>query len=216
MKQIKLDPNNQEQIEKTVIASAEILKNGGVIVYPTDTLYGVGANALDEKAVLKVFKIKKQDRSKPISVIVKDMKMAGKIACIDSRVEKILNRIWPGPITAVLRKKDIISYILTGNKETIGVRIPENNFISKLMANIDFPITATSANISGENNLLNSNEIIKKFSHSEFSPDLFINAGEIRNPAASTIIDIAAGVPKILRTGIVGKEKIQEFFNKFT
>lgn len=215
MKQIKLNSNNQEQIEKTAIASAEVLKSGGVIVYPTDTLYGLGANAFDEKAVLKVFRIKKQDRDKPISVIVKDMKMARKIACIDSKVEKILSVIWPGPITVVLRKKDVAPYVLTGNGETIAMRIPKNDFISALMNKLDFPITATSANISGENNLLNPNEIIKKFSHSEFSPNLFINAGEIKNPTASAIIDLAMGAPKILRTGIAGKEKMQEFFNKF-
>lgn len=215
MKQIRLDPSNQEQIEKTAIASAEILKNGGIIIYPTDTLYGLGANALDEEAILKVYKIKKQDRNKPISVIVKDMKIARKIACIDSKVEKILSGIWPGPITVVLRKKDIIPYSLTGNGETVAIRIPKSDFVSALINRFDFPITATSANVSGENDLLIPNEIIKKFSHSEFSPDLFINTGEIKNPAASAIIDLATGVPKILRAGIVGKEKIQEFFNKF-
>lgn len=215
MKQIKLDLNNQKQIEKAVVASAEVLKRGGVIIYPTDTLYGLGANGLDEEAILKVYKIKKQDRNKPISVIVKDMKMARKIACIDSKVEKILSEIWPGPITIVLRKKDIIPYVLTGDGETIAMRIPKNDFVSALINKLDFPITATSANISRENNLLNPNEIIKKFSHSELSPDLFINDGEIKNPAASTIIDLANGVSKILRTGIVGKERIQEFFKKF-
>ncbi len=215
MKQIKLNPNNQEQIEKTAAAAAEVLKSGGVIVYPTDTLYGLGANGLDEKAVLKVFKIKKQNRGKPISVIVKDMKMARRMACIDSRVEKILNRIWPGPITVVLRKKDIVSYVLTGNGETIAMRIPKNDFVAALINRLDFPITATSANISGGNSLLHPNEIIKKFSYGKPSPDLFINIGEIKNSTASTIIDLTTAVPKILRTGIVGKEKIQEFFNKF-
>jgi L-threonylcarbamoyladenylate synthase len=213
MKQIKLNLNNN--IEEVLNKSAEILKNGKVIVYPTDTLYGLGANALNEDAVLKIYRIKKQDRNKPISVIVKDIKMARRIACIDSKVGKILERIWPGPITVVLRKKDIVPYILTGNSETVAIRIPDNEFISALMEKIDFPITATSANISGENNLLKSKEIIDKFKKAKFAPDLFIDAGDLKNPTASTIIDLTTPVPKIIRVGIVGKKEIKKFFEKF-
>ena len=212
MKQIKLDLNNTEEALNNAV---KILQDGGVIIYPTDTLYGLGANALNEDAVLKIQKIKKQDKNKPISVIVKDLKTARKIACVDSKVEKTLNRIWPGPITVVLRKKDIVSDILTGNGETVAIRIPNNKFISELMKKIDFPITATSANISGENNLLKSKEIINKFKKAKFAPDLFIDAGDIKNPTASTIVDLTTGIPKILRVGIVGKEEMFEFFNKF-
>lgn len=212
MEQIKLNLNNKKE---TLNNATKILQNGGVIVYPTDTLYGLGANALNEDAILKIFKIKKQDRNKPISVIVKDIKMARKIACIDSKVEKILNKIWPSPITVVLRKKDIISDILTGNSETVAIRIPDNKFISALMKKIDFPITTTSANISGENNLLKSKEIVEKFKKEKFAPDLFIDTGDLKNPTASTIIDLTTPAPKIIRTGIVGKDKIKEFFEKF-
>ncbi len=215
MKQIKLDLDDKNQIETTLEATAKILESGGVIIYPTDTLYGIGTNAFNENAIAKIYKIKKQDRNKPISVIVKDIKMARRLACIDSKVEKILERIWPGPITVVLRKKDVIPYILTGGDETVAIRIPDNKFISALMKKIDFPITATSANISGEKNLLKSDEIVEKFKNSKPSPDLFIDAGDIKDPTASTIIDLTTPVPKILRTGIVGKEKMQEFFGKF-
>ncbi len=215
MKQVKLDLNNINQTEEALNNAAKILQSGGVIIYPTDTLYGLGANALNEDAILKIYKIKKQDRNKPISVIVKDIKMARKIACIDFKIEKILNEIWPGPITVVLRKKDIISDILTGNGETVAIRISDNEFISALMEKIDFPITATSANISGENNLLESKEIIEKFKKAKLAPDLFIDSGDIKDPTASTIIDLTTGIPKIIRAGIVGKEEIKKFFEKF-
>ena len=215
MKQIELDLDNENQIEKISKTASEILISGGVVIYPTDTLYGIGANAFNDDVVAKIYKIKKQDRNKPISVIVKDLKMARKIACIDLRVEKILSNIWTGPITVVLRKKDIISDILTGNSETVALRIPDNKFISALMKKIDFPITATSANVSGEINLLKSKEIIDKFKKTKFAPDLFIDAGDIKNPTASTIIDLTTGIPKILRVGIVGRDKIKKFFEKF-
>ena len=212
MKQIKLDPDN---IEKTSNDTAKILKSGGAVIYPTDTLYGLGVNALNENAVIKVQKIKRQDKNKPISVVVKDMKMAKKIACIDSKVEKILGKVWPGSITIVLRKKDIVPYTLTGGEETIAIRISDNKFISTLMEKIDFPITTTSANISGEKNLLESAEIINKFKNSIPYLDLFVDAGDIKDPTASTIIDLTTTIPKIIRMGIVGKDKMQKFFEKF-
>jgi len=215
MKQVKLNLSDKNQIEKIAETAAGIFKKGGVVIYPTDTLYGLGANALDEDAILKIYKIKKRDRNKPLPVIAKDLKMAKKIACVDSRVEKILNKIWPGSITVRLRKKDIISYILAGNGETIAVRIPDNEFISTLMNKIDFPITATSANISGEKNLLKTIEIISEFKSAELKPDLFINAGNVKNPKPSTIVDLTTGVPKVLRVGIVGREEMKKFFDKF-
>jgi L-threonylcarbamoyladenylate synthase len=215
MKQIKLNLNNQDEINKVAEYAAKILKKGGVVVYPTETLYGLGANAFNENAIAKVQNIKKQERSKPVSVVVKDIKMARRIACVDSKAERILNRIWPGPITIVLRKKDIIPYILTGGGETVAVRISDNKFISALFTKIDFPVTATSANISGENNLLEPEEIIEKLGSGEANPDIFINTGKIKNSIASTIIDLTTPVPRIVRMGIAGKDKLQEFFGKF-
>jgi len=215
MKQIRLNLNNKSQIKEISETATEILKSGGVVVYPTDTLYGLGANALDENTILKVYKIKKRERNKPLPIIAKDIKMVRKIACVDSGVEKILNKIWPGPITIVLRKKDIIPYVLTGNSETVAVRIPDNEFILALMNKIDFPIVATSANISGERNLLDPSKIISKFRDSKLKPDLFINAGKVKYPKPSTIIDLTTGIPKILRVGIVGMNEMKEFFEKF-
>ncbi len=215
MKELKLDLNNEYENRTTLGSATEILKAGGVIIYPTDTLYGIGANAFDENAISKVYKIKKQNRNKPISIIARDIKMARKVACIDSKVEAILNRIWPGPITVVLRKKDIIPYSLTGNNETIAIRIPKNNFISALMASLDFPITATSANISGEKDLLKPEAIAEKFATSEEFPDLFISNGDINNMKPSTIIDLTTANPKILRMGVVGKDEMQKIFSQF-
>ena len=215
MEQIKLDLSDKNQIEKVSETTAKILEGREVVVYPTDTLYGLGANALDEDAVLKVYKIKKRDRNNPLPIIAKDIKMVKRIACVDLKVEKILNKIWPGPITIVLRKKDIVSYILTGNGETVAVRISDNEFISALMDKIDFPITATSANISGEKNLPDPDKIISKFKSGELKPDLFINVGKVENPKPSTIVDLTTGIPKILRVGIVGMSEMKKFFEKF-
>ncbi len=216
MKQIKLCLNNKVKIKKTLTAAVAVLKRGGVIVYPTDTLYGLGANAFNENAIIKVCEIKKRRRDKPISVIVRDIKMARKIACIDSRVEKMLNKIWPGPITVVLRKKDVIPYALTGGGETVALRIPKSKFILALMEKIDFPITATSANISEERNLLEPEEIVEELGKGRMTPELFINSGKVKKPEPSTIIDLTTPEPRVIRIGVVGKEKMKELFEKFS
>lgn len=215
MEQLNLDIKNSENIEKVADAVAEVLQSGGVIIYPTDTIYGIGANAFNEEAIEKVMNIKNRDSEKPLSVFVKDIKSARRIACIDSKVEKMLENIWPGPITVILRKKDIVPYLLTGNGETIAVRIPQNKFILHLLEKVEFPIIATSANISGENNLFDAEEIMKKFGNKKNRIDLFVNIGNIQKTQASTIVDLTTTIPRIVRMGIVGKEEMDNFFKKF-
>jgi L-threonylcarbamoyladenylate synthase len=216
MKEIKLDPNSPQSITKSLEDSSAVLENGGVIVFPTDTIYGIGANALDEIAISKIFKIKKRNINKPISILVRDIQMAKKVACIDSRAEKILERIWPDSITVILRKKDITPYALTAGEESIAIRISNNPFITELFKRIDFPITATSANISGEDNLYFDSEIKEKFAHSKNAPDLFINAGDLQNRLPSTIINLTdIKRPRLVRMGMVGKEKLDAFFKNF-
>ncbi len=169
----------------SVEKAAEIIKKGGVVIYPTDTVYGLGANALDEKAVRKVFEIKKRDFKKPISVIVRDLEMAKRVASFSKNTEKILKKILPGPVTVILYKKKILPDILTGGSKKIGLRIPDCNFTKKLMSKLDFPITTTSANISGK---------------------------PIKGKP-STVIDLTGPKPKILRAGPVTKKELLKCIN---
>lgn len=182
MKILKINPDNPEKeaIEKAV----DELKNGKVIVYPTDTVCGLGVNALDEKAVRKVFEIKKRDFKKPISIIVRDLEMAKQVASFGKDTEKILEKILPGPVTVILYKKKILPDILTGGSNKVGIRIPDCEFTKALMEKLDFPITTTSANISGQ-------PILGK---------------------PSTVIDLTGKEPKILRTGPVTKYELKKIF----
>jgi L-threonylcarbamoyladenylate synthase len=216
MKVLKLGESLKKDSEVLDKAS-RILKNGGVILYPTETLYGLGANALDEVAVSKIFKIKKRDINKPLSVLVRDMQMAKKIACIDSKAELILNKIWPGPVTIVLRKKDLLPYVVTAGGETVAVRISSNLFVQSLMSRLDFPIISTSANFSGEDNLISSQEIGSIFSHSEYSPDIFIDAGDLNSDKPSAIIDLTdIKNPRIVRMGFMTGEDFNDFLKNFS
>ncbi len=213
MKTINLSQN----FNKAVETAADALLNNKIIIYPTDTLYGLGGNALDKKTIEKVFEIKKRDRKKPLPIIVKDLKMARRAACIDSKAEKILEKIWNadsinkiGPVTVVLRKKDIIPYSLTAGGETVALRPAGNLFLNALFQKIDFPLIATSANFSGQPAMSKINEIIEEFKTSDC---LIIDNGDLENTTPSVIIDLSnINYPKILRSGEGSKEKLFEVF----
>lgn len=211
--QVDLNKDYAEVVQTAV----SVLSSGGTIVYPTDTLYGLGANALDEKAVEKIFKIKNRSFSKPLPIIVKNMIWAKELAFINYRTEEMLNKVWPGAgvfnavvangafaagkITAVLPKKDIVPDILTAGLKNIGMRIPDYVFTDKLLGQFGYPVTSTSANISGEEPDNNIEKIISMFEKREFRPDLVIDAGILSKSEPSTILDLTASTPKILRVG---------------
>lgn len=173
----------------------EILSSGGVIVYPTETLYGLGVNPFDENAIHKVFNIKKRPLNLPISVAVSNIEMITKVAELNNESMNICKRFLPGPFTLILKKKPIIPNLLTSNKETIGVRVPDQNFTLNLIQEFG-PITSTSANIHGYD--LPTNIEIAKKQLGEYV-NLYIDRGESKYKSPSTIIDVENR--KILREG---------------
>lgn len=210
--QVDLNKDYTEVVKKAV----SVLSSGGTVVYPTDTLYGLGANALDEKAVEKVFKIKKRSLSKPLPIIVKNMLWAKELAYIERGTETILSKVWPvvsaltntgndsfvaGKVTAVLPKKDIVPMMVTAGARSIGMRIADYVFVDKLLGKFGYPLTSTSANISGEEPSNDIEKIIAMFRGQEFQPDLIIDAGVLPKSEPSTILDLTTSTPKILRVG---------------
>jgi L-threonylcarbamoyladenylate synthase len=217
MEEIKLDSMSPQTISEALEKSQTVLKNGEIIIYPTDTLYGLGANALDENAIAKIYRIKQRDLGKPISILVRDISMAKRVACIDSKAEKLLEKLWPDSITVILRKKDAIPYLLTAGEENVAVRAASSPFAQELLQRVDFPLTATSANLSGEENLYSAQEIRAKFETAKYAPELFVNGGDLDQRLPSTIIDLTdVNHPRIKRLGIVGKDKLDAFFKNFT
>lgn len=216
MKEIKLDHARPETTWEAIEAARRTLTDGGVVVCPTETIYGLLANALDEKAIAKIFRIKGRSAQKPVSILVRDLAMARRMACIDSKAEAILRQLWPGPVTVILRKKDAIPYSLTGGTENVAVRISDHPFVRELLKDFAFPVTATSANLSGEKNLLSSEEIRKTFSRRKDAPDLFIDGGDLESGTPSTILDLTdIRNPRLVRMGMVGKGELESFLNKF-
>lgn len=192
--------------------TAEIIRKGGIVIFPTETVYGIGANGLDEVAIKKLYEVKQRPLNKPISLLVSDMNMINKIAKDITELEyKLMQKFFPGPFTIVLKKKDIVSNIVTSNQNTVGVRMPSGEIARKLVEYAGVPIATPSANISGKPSGTNLKDIMKDF---EKKVDYFIDGGESKIGIASTIVKVIDNVPHILRQGSISKEQIEEISKK--
>ncbi|MFH1582225.1 MAG: L-threonylcarbamoyladenylate synthase [bacterium] len=192
MKKIELKNVNIKEL-------AGFLREGKVMVCPTDTVYGIICNANDKKAVDRLFKIKKRDRKKPIPIFIKDIKMAKSVAIINDQQEKYLKSIWPGRITAILKPKIKFPSGIGKNKIEIGLRIPKYTLINNLLSLFNSPITGTSANISGESSSTKIKEVIFQFERQKYQPDVIIDGGNLSKNKPSTIINLTIYPSKILR-----------------
>jgi len=189
---------NQKNLKKTINRAIESIKRGEVIVCPTDTVYGLIADATNEKAVEKVFKIKQRPKGKPIPIFVKDLKRAKRLVEIDKEREKILKKIWPGKVTAVFKKKEKIK-VFEASPKTIGLRIPNHKLVNILLSKLNRPLTGTSANISGKPASTKIGEVTSQFEKQKIQPDLILNAGNLPKSKPSIVLDLTTSPPKILR-----------------
>jgi L-threonylcarbamoyladenylate synthase len=184
--------------EKNLKAIIKAIKNGKVVVCPTDTVYGLVAGATNKRAVNRLFKIKKRKASNPTPIFIKDLKSAKKIAEIDKNQEKLLRKLWPGKVTTVLNRKKAKIKLYGADKKTIALRIPKYRLIDVLLKKINRPLTGTSANISGKLATTKIKEVLKQFENKKNQPDLIIDAGNLKKSKPSIIIDLTKRF-KILR-----------------
>ena len=188
---------------QAVKKAVDYLKRGQVIVCPTDTVYGLLADATNTKAVQRIFDIKKRDKKKAISIFIKDTNMAKNYAVMDKDMEMFLQEIWPGKITVALKSKEKsgLSKLIFANKKTIGLRISNHKLIKEIVKELGKPLTGTSANISGQNSTTKISDIYKSFEDNEIRPDLILDAGDLPNNNPSSVIDFSSDKPKIIRRG---------------
>ncbi len=193
-----VEGNFKDIVKESVI----VIKQGRVLVSPTDTVYGLLADAANQKSVEKVFSIKKRSKEKPLPVFVKDIKMAKTIAYVNNFQEKFLKKVWPGKTTVVLKIKQTseLPKVLSKNG-TIALRIPDYKFIKEIIRKTKKPLTGTSANISGKPASTKFTEILRQFKDRKLKPDLFLDAGDLPESLPSTIIDLTQKTPKVLREG---------------
>jgi|SRR3989344_2163668 len=188
-----------KQSPETLNKIIKILKSGGVVICPTDTVYGFLADAANKKAVDKIYKIKRRPKLKPLPVFVKNLTTAKEIAFIDKNQEKILKKHWPGKYTFILKRKTQKSKIYGVSEETIGLRLPKDKFLNDLLKRVHQPLVQTSVNISGEESLKKIKDIIEQFKK-DSRINLIIDGGDLLESRPSKIVDLSRGNIKTLRT----------------
>jgi len=195
---LKLDCDD-EGIKKT----SQIIENGGIVIFPTDTVYGIGCNPYNENSVKKIYEIKSRIELKSLPVLAYSLDVVKEITIIDEFTEKIIEKYWPGPLTLILELTDqkLKKSLNLGNK--IAVRIPDSKCTLKLLEKCKL-LVGTSANISGNSSYTNPDECIKNIKNY----DMFLNGGIITSKGESTIIEIENEEIKIIREGALKIEDI--------
>jgi len=177
------------------------LLNGGVAAVPTETYYGLAADCFNERAVEKVFQIKKRDYSKPLLLLISDeAQLFRLVAEVPELYRPLMERYWPGPLTLIFPAKPYLPPLVTGGTGTIGVRISSNHIVQKLLQSIDTPITATSANVSGLQPPVTPAQVQVMF---DGKLDYILDGGETPGGLASTIIGCSGKSLKIVRQGVL-------------
>jgi len=188
------------EIERAVTA----LKNGGLIVYPTETVYGLGVDATNERALSKLWEFKGERGDKSVLVAVSDIEMAEKYVTFSSLGKKIAQKYWPGAVAIVAVSKYLVVKKAQGGANTLGLRMPDNKMILDIISAFGKPITSTSANVSGTPTARSLEEFLKTLSEEKLKLiDLFIDVGELPSRLPSTIVDTTGEKIKILRQGDV-------------
>lgn len=185
----------------------EELDKGGLVIFPTETVYGLGANALDSKAVDKIFEAKNRASNNPLIVHLKNKNEISKYATIKNDIEqKLIDSFMPGPFTLILQKKDIIPNNVTCNLDTVGIRIPIDEVAHNLLDILDYPIAAPSANISSKPSGTNVDDILPEFND---KVSYIIDGGDSTIGLESTVCKVIDGIPTILRPGFITREDIE-------
>lgn len=207
---IKLDVNNIDMDKLN--RAAEVIKCGGLVAFPTETVYGLGANALNENAVMNIFKAKGRPSDNPLIVHISEYKALDKIAeNISKNAFSLMNNFWPGPLTLVLEKSAAVPSIITANLSTVAVRMPSHPVALALISASGLPIAAPSANLSGKSSPTSAEHVITDLNG---KVDVIIDAGNCNVGLESTVIDMTIDRPTILRPGGITPSQIEAILGK--
>ena len=206
MKLLKLHRENNRQ---AFVSAIRILEKGGIIAYPTETFYALGVKFDLLGSLGNLYEIKKRPREKALPLIIGKREMLGLVAApVSKKTLSLMDRFWPGPLTLILAAKENLSEYLTAGTHTVAVRIPGRSFALDLARAVDFPITATSANISGMPPAQDAATVVQYFGN---AIDLVVDGGRTPGGNPSTIADVTGKDFQILREGAIGKEVFYKF-----
>lgn len=193
-------------MDDIIIQAVRFLRDGGVISFPTETVYALAADATNKHAIERIYKIKGREFNKPLAVLVKDTKQAKELVECNAAFFKLAEKFSPGPISYILPVKKNIKLYANQGLTSLGVRIPDNKTALQILAAADFPVAATSTNPSGQPEATSANEVKSYFGG---QIDMIIDSDDECSGRASTIIDLCSATPKILRIGEISEEEIK-------
>ncbi len=203
---------SEENFDAVLDKAAAIIRSGGTVAFPTETVYGLGADGLNPDAVLKIFEAKERPPGNPLSLLVHSREDLGKVARnIPEKAFRLMDAFWPGPLTIVLEKNEIVPAITSGNLQSIGVRMPDHKIPLELVKRAGTPLAAPSANLSGKPSPSLASHVIADLTG---RIDAIIDGGEAAIGLESTVIDMTVEPPAVLRPGAVGIEELERIIGK--
>ncbi|HDP70510.1 MAG TPA: threonylcarbamoyl-AMP synthase [Actinobacteria bacterium] len=207
---VKVDKENPEP--HVIERAAAILKAGGLVVFPTETVYGLGADAFNSKAVEKIFKVKGRAFNKPLSICISDV---GSLNCLvkdpPNFTKEIIGEFWPGPLTLIFKKSDVVPMEVTCGKDTVGIRFPKNKIALSIISFCKNPVALTSTNISGAASLVQVEQVLNYIGE---KIDLVLDGGKTEIGTESTILDLTVTPPVIIRKGAIAAKEIEKILGK--
>lgn len=199
-----------ERPNAAIKKAASAISRGGIVVFPTETVYGIGGSAFDALAAKKIFKIKGRSDKKPLLVLIADKHDIKRVARhAPKTARKLIEKFWPGPLTIVLKKRKVIPSAVSGGTDTIAVRLSPHPVVRALVRAAGVPITAPSANISGRPPHRTIQGVIKEFGNKK-EIELFLDGGRTPIGKPSTVVDCTKNPPQIIRAGAITKKRLQK------
>jgi L-threonylcarbamoyladenylate synthase len=200
--------NLSHHVRLQVDRAIEILKYGGIVAFPTDTVYGLGGDVFNVQAVERIYQLKQRSRHLPLPVLLADLTQLDDIvASVPETARYFMKRFWPGGLTLVLPKKDTLPDIITAGSSKVAVRIPDHAVPVSLIRGLGAPIIGTSANISDEPSPVTAEEVEQQI---DGQVDLIIDMGRCPGGLESTVVDVTGEIPVILRRGVISEEEIKK------
>ena len=195
---------------ENLIRAGEMIRRGELVAFPTETVYGLGANALNVEACRKIYIAKGRPQNKPLTLHVANFVQIEELAEISAMAEKLIEKFCPGPLTLILPKKDLVPDYVTCGGKGVGIRFPDNKIAQELIKAADCPVAAPSANISGEPAPTTAREV---FDNLNGRVQIILDGGECAIGISSTVVDLTDDI-KILRQGAITTAEIRNFLNE--
>lgn len=189
--------------------AVEVLRAGGVVVYPSDTTYALGVDALNESAVERLFQLKGRARGKPVHLTIASIDHAGRYAVLGDDARRLMDAFLPGPLTVVAPRTPVVPDVLVAGLPSVGIRIPDHDVCLEMVQAVGTAVTATSANLSGAPAAYSVEDLVEQLGEATEGVDLILDHGALPEVAPSTVVDVSGSPPRVLRDGPISREELR-------